>query len=102
MHPVRIRPLSSKSEEARKRVRGSIKDIIGEEGDKDRVCTMGFAKSISKCDLARIQPNGQHRAHLPLGQSIYCKVKEMGLSSKYQEEEGLRAKTRSAIGPPPH
>ena len=96
--------LPSKSEEAYSRMWGAIKDLIGEEDDKDRVCTMDFEKASINA-IHRASPQTSIAGCIfHLGQSICRKVQELGLSAKYRADEDfrLRVKTLSAICPPPH
>ena len=97
--------LPSKSEEAYNRIWGAKKDqgLIGEADGEGRVFSADFKKS---------SVNATHRAFAQtsiawcvfrLGQPIYRKVQELGLSAKYKEEEDFRprSKTLSDIAPPP-
>ena len=95
--------LPNKSQGAHKRMWGEIKNLIGEEADRDRICTMDFGRASISAFTEAFQASSVVGCIFHLWQSLYRKVQQIGISGKYQAGGGfrLRVKTLSALAFPP-
>ena len=96
--------LSDKSQETYIRMWREIKNLAGPEEDgQERLVSMDFERAAINAFPETPPQSDVAGCFAHLGQSVYRKVKEIGLSAKYQADEDfrLRAQTLTALAPLP-
>ena len=83
---------------------GEVKNLIGEEVGRVRICTMDFASASASAPAETFQASSVAGCIFHLWQSLFWKAHQIGISGKYQAGEDFRTRVENAFGvsdPPP-
>ena len=95
--------LPGKSQGAYATMWGQVRDLVGDEADRERLPTVDFERAAINAFGETPPQSKVAGCYFHLGQSVFRRVQNLGIAVKFgaYDDSNLRVKKLSALAPPP-